>query len=179
MGIPAEFGPGPGGGGARIPPPKKKSPAVFIALGCLGAVVLAAALIAALILMTPADFSHYSAKAKQSEAKINLRELETAQTLHHLQAKEYASPGADRKCFDIIAWQPEGKTRYTYYCGDEKFPCTSPRCDPCPNVKNLSRIAKDSYTLMAVGNVDRDQDCDVWIINDAKNLQHVHDDVAP
>jgi hypothetical protein len=177
MGVPGHNGQFPGGPYPPAPPPKNTGKAILNGLA-IAAPFLLLGFIAASFLMMPADFRHYLAKAKQSEAKSSLGELEVAQTLHRLQAHEYAGSGGPRKCFEILAWQPEGKIRYTYFCGEEKFPCTWPGCDPCPSIKNLSSIGKDSYTLMAVGNIDRDPTCDVWTINDAKVLVNVTNDIS-
>jgi hypothetical protein len=68
----------------------------------------------------------------------------------------------------------EGETKYSYYCGADKIPC--PKCkNECP-WPNLSVAEQTSFTLMTVGNIDKDDDCDVWTMNDAKMLKNVEID---
>ena len=67
-------------------------------------------------------------------------------------------------------------TKYAYYCGDDVLLSTL-GLDLCPNALNLSRITKNSFTFMAVGNLDNDMTCDVWTIDDSKELKNVINDI--
>ncbi|HUT53166.1 MAG TPA: hypothetical protein VM658_07225 [bacterium] len=82
--------------------------------------------------------------------------------------------GSGPDCFAHIAWSPEGRNQYSYYCGDDEIRCV--KCEKDCSYPNLSVIGPNSFTVMAVGNIDDDDDCDVWTINDAKNLRNVEVD---
>ena len=117
------------------------------------------------------DFLYYSEPAKRSEAKQNLGAIFTTQVAYFGETNTFAS-GAD--CFKLLAWAPEGDPRYSYYCGEDKIVCT--KCDKeCPPPL-ISEVNGDSFTVIASGNIDKDDDCDVWTMNDAKNLKNVEID---
>ena len=160
------------------PPPEKKGPWVIILIGCLVVGAIGIVVIGIVAAVAIPNFMMFQSKAKQSEAKTNLSSIFTAQVSYFAETNVYAQPGGGKgkSCFDIIQWSPEGTTDYTYYCGDDKIPCNKPGCDPCPGTKNLSKTAKDSFVLMAVGNIDRDPTCDVWTIDDQRELNNVTND---
>jgi type IV pilus assembly protein PilA len=180
---PGQYPGGPYPGGMYPPPPPAGGSGtatwVFVLIGCLIAVPIFIAVIGILAAIAIPDFLKFSAKAKQAEAKVNLGALFTMQVAYFGETSAYAQPGNGKgaSCFDKLKWTPEGDTAYTYYCGDDMIPCTKPGCTPCPNFQNESAVGDTSFTLMAVGNVDRDSTCDVWIINDAKELRNVSNDV--
>jgi type IV pilus assembly protein PilA len=162
------------------PPPEKKGMGPIILIGCLVAGGFGIIVIGILAAIAIPNFLKFKGKAMQSEAKVNLGGLFTSQIAYYGENAYYAAPTGvkGQSCFDQIGWTPEGSTVYTYYCGTDKIPCNKPGCDPCSNVKDLSEIGEDSFTLMAVGNIDRDKSCDVWTINDTKELVNVHNDFS-
>ncbi|HUT53167.1 MAG TPA: hypothetical protein VM658_07230 [bacterium] len=124
-----------------------------------------------LIVIALPDFIKLSGPppTKQSEAKQNLGAIFTTQVAYFGENVTFAS---GENCFDQIAWSPNGGCMYSYYCGKHELPNTA--CDrDCPDSTNLSVIGSDGFTVMAEGNVDKDDDCDVWTINDAKYLKNV------
>jgi hypothetical protein len=43
---------------------------------------------------------------------------------------------------------------------------------------DLSAASARGFTIMASGNIDKDETCDVWMMNDAGKIEHVIDDGA-
>lgn len=109
----------------------------------------------------------------QYEAKRNLGAIFTAQVAYFGENGAYAG-GKD--CFELIQWAPEGENRYSYYCGGDVLKNTKGDECPIPDVKH--GVSDSSFTVMAVGNVDKDPTCDVWIMNDAKVIKVVVNDLA-
>jgi type II secretory pathway pseudopilin PulG len=117
------------------------------------------------------DFLTFQAKAKCSELKQNLGAIYTTQVAYFSEYGNYAD-GDD--CFGHLDWRAEG-TRYSYYCGKDKIACTV--CNTqCPD-PDLVDFQEGSFTLFAVGNIDNDETCDVWSINDAKELINIKSDL--
>jgi type IV pilus assembly protein PilA len=168
------------GGMYPPPPPEKKNTWVIVLVGCLVAGFVGIVVIGILAAIAIPNFLMFQSKAKQAEAKTNLSALFTAQIAYFGETNVYGQPsdGKVMSCFDIIQWSPEGMTSYTYYCGDDKIPCTKPGCDPCASSPNLSKLTKDSFVLMAVGNIDRDSTCDVWTIDDQHELKNITSDTS-
>ena len=127
-----------------------------------------------LVIIALPDFLKYSGPppTKQSEAKQNLKAIFTTQVAYFGDHDTFAS-GPD--CFELLGWKPEGKTRYSYYCGESEIKCV--RCERDCRYPNLSAISAEGFTVMAAGNVDKDDDCDVLTIDDAKNLLNIQNDV--
>ena len=139
--------------------------------GCLIAVIVVVILLVGAVISIPSILT-IQPKSKQSEAKQNLGAIFTTQVAYYGEFDHYAG-GAN--CFDLLRWTPEGNTQYSYYCGSDKIACTN--CDgKCPEPEFLD-YEKDSFTIFAVGNFDKDSDCDVWTINDVKSLQNTVSDL--
>jgi type IV pilus assembly protein PilA len=117
------------------------------------------------------DFLTFSSPSKQSEAKQNLGAIYTTQVAYLSEFGNYAN-GED--CFKHLHWIPEGTTRYRYYCGSDKIASTGYKTH-CPD-HELIDFKEGSFTLYAVGNIDNDETCDVWTMNDAKELINVKSD---
>jgi len=121
------------------------------------------------------NLSLFSPSNLQDEAKTNLRSIFTTQVAYFGDYYTYAGGGT---CFQDLGWSPAGDTIYTYYCGGGVIPPTKRGVAPCPGVKDLAATSGFAFTVMAAGNIDRDPTCDVWIMNDAKVLTHVVNDIG-
>lgn len=111
------------------------------------------------------SFVKMGMKATYSEADANLWMIREAQKTYYKNYGTFAGSGPGEDCFKLIGWQPHypEKTIYSYYCGKDKiesgrFPGECP--DPPPVAASAA-----GFTLMAVGNLDRDPDCDVWFMD--------------
>ena len=131
------------------------------------------------------NYLRFTARAKQSEAKLNLLAIYSAYQSYHNSFHSYPSSPYIQKgdsvynCFTITTWMPkeeEYSRRSNYYCMNTEFFSPSSMDNPCP--KDIVITAtKDSFTIAACGNVDNDTTVDVWTIDDAKHLRNVMDDV--
>lgn len=122
------------------------------------------------------NFLKFSSKSPQSEAKTNLGAIYVAQLSYFSNANTYAN-GPDT--FKLINWEPAGQNRYAYYCQGAMIPNKYTKqmlIPPDPDWKWPVEIwpatSQDSFTCLAIGNVDKDDTLDVWSINDAKILRN-------
>lgn len=104
----------------------------------------------------------------QYEAKVNLSIIFMLQAAYLGEHLHYA---AGNECFELIQWAPEGENRYSYYCGGDVI--KNVRGEECPPPDVPHGVTENSFTVVAVGNIDDDPECDVWTINDAKELKWV------
>ncbi len=147
--------------------------------------MIVVAIIGILAMIAIPNFIKFQCRAKQSEAKSNLKALFQAQKSWFAEYDEYSS-------LDKIGFDPEPGNRYTYCngggdcrkCEDgvgsgfEKNMCngTAPTEDECdPNAAHTGEnVPDDKFTSCATGNIDNNADFDAWRINDANRL--VNDD---
>jgi len=116
------------------------------------------------------NFIRYEAKAKQSEAKANLKGLYTG-----IQAAKLET-GAYTDDFEVIGFSPEAGTRYSYYFGSSTVEATRGEVAPLPP-ELATGVFADDFIAAAVGNIDSDPTLDVWVIDASGDLQNHTDDV--
>jgi Tfp pilus assembly protein PilE len=133
--------------------------------GCYFMVAIIIFIVLILAAIAIPDFLKFATKAVQSEAKQNLAAMYITQMVYHDEHGHYAG---GENCFELLQWEPEGNTRYSYYCDKDKIPCNY-REDKCP-APVVPEYTKDSYLMFAVGDIDNDSDCDYWSINEQKTL---------
>jgi hypothetical protein len=118
------------------------------------------------------DFLTFSSTCQKYEPKNPLGAIYTIQIAYTSEFGNYA--GGDN-CFEMLRWSPEGETEYSYYCGTDKIECTD--CDgKCPDPV-VPEYKDGAFTIFAVGNIDDDEACDVWTMDDAKNLSNIKSDL--
>lgn len=122
------------------------------------------------------DFLKFCGKAKASEAKTNLGAIFTSQVAYFGENGRYAGHQGGKKCFELLGWAPEGQTSYSYYCDTDAIPNTREfiKC-PAPDAQP---VKQDSFIIYAVGNIDADSVCDVWTIDEKKQLRNRVNDLA-
>ena len=109
-------------------------------------------------------------KSRQPEAKTNLAAIFTASLAYFA---EYNKRGLT---FNEIGSMTEGETRYSYYLScDEVIPSTTTGYKECPAElkKWFSERCDDPadfdcFGAGAVGNIDKDETLDIWVIGDNK-----------
>lgn len=138
-------------------------------LGCL----VAAVAVSVLFGVAFNNFRHFGDAAKHSEAKQNLNAMYTCQVAYYGEENTYVG---GKNCFELVNWAPEGHTHYSYYCGRDVIKATRKTYGECP-APELIENTKKGFTMIAVGNIDRDSTCNIWTINDAKNLINVVNDL--
>ena len=119
------------------------------------------------------NFMKFQGRAKQSEAKTNLKSAFVAQKVF-LQEKDRLG-----RSFEEIGFAPEPGRRYTYCMGKQCLPCDKAGCkvapapSPCQGLTSVGKSADDNFAICAYGNVDMDDAWDVWVIDkngDPENL---------
>jgi hypothetical protein len=126
-------------------------------------------------------FLKFQAKARQSEPKINLGGIFTAEAVYFGEKNRFAAS------FDVMNWRPEGsfgpdpapggRTRYAYFLPGQAIQpqIGGPFALP-PDIK--PEVSETGFTAVAVGNIDGDNTLDVWTINDSKILENVRNDAT-
>ncbi len=149
--------------------------------------MIVVAIIGILAAIAIPNFMTYQAKARQSEAKVNLGGVFTTATSYFAENNTFSVPTAD-----TLGYKPAGKVRYAIYYGGTgasnsiTVPATqngisSPCSTVAPAVAPLpagSAANVTGFTSGAVGNIDSDSSCDEWSINDLRNLTNTNNDVA-
>jgi hypothetical protein len=133
-----------------------------------------------------ADFLNFNCKAKSSEAKNNLNEIYQLQSRYKLAHNTYASnavvDGKAMDCFDLIQWQPQGDTRYNYYCADDVIQHNL----LIPSLNDIFKeswpfsvrpfSSNDKFIAMAIGCTSNIKNfADVWMIDQTGKLTQLMD----
>lgn len=135
--------------------------------------MIVVAIIGILAAIAIPNFLAYQARAKQSEAKSNLAAIHTGETAYFAENNQYIDN------FGAIGFSVTGQTqRYSYELASADIePATAITPAAC-NTTGLDAITPGSaFTAAATGNIDGDDDCDVWTIDDEKNLTNTSNDV--
>lgn len=131
----------------------------------IGVLVIVASIAIVAAIAIP-DFLQFGAKAKQSEVKHNLGEAYVAQTAYFAEHGTYASGD---KCFELMDWHPAPDNMYSYFCDTDAIMNTKGKRAPRPPV---IPITKDYFVIIAVGDIDSDDESDYWTIGDANILSN-------
>lgn len=133
--------------------------------------MIVVAIIGILAAIAIPNFLRFQAKARQSEAKSNLKAIFTA-------TKASAAEdlgGID--CFgsnNLCGWAPEDGNVYSYHAQDKDGTAYEIVGSESNSVNNATAPAADAdaakFTIAAVGNIDSDDFDDEWAMNDANQL---------
>ncbi len=131
--------------------------------------MIVVAIIGILAAIAIPNFLQYQAKAKQSEAKRNLVAIHTGEIAYFAEHNNYIDD------FNAIGFSVTGSSqRYYYELGNASSGTLPPGC----TASTLDNISTGGFKAAAVGNIDGDATCDVWTIDDQKNLVNVTNDVS-
>ena len=131
------------------------------------------AILSVLAVMEVPIFEAFQIRAKQAEAKANLKAIYTAKFASYgetdtfkCENSELAGSEGDSFC----GWSTNQKTRYNYRAGIDVRTAslyTNPLEDPCNADNSVNPVAESerSFTVTAVGQIDSDTTCDEWSIN--------------
>jgi type II secretory pathway pseudopilin PulG len=113
------------------------------------------------------NFLKFQSRAKQSEAKVTLKAIYTAETAY------FAEHGTYAPTFEAIGFRPEEGNRYSYYLGDAAISGSAgPKERPA-----AAAVSQKAFKAVAVGNLDADATLDVWTIDQDGDLQNSANDV--
>lgn len=128
------------------------------------------------------NFMVMDAKARQSEARVNLGGIFTSASAMQGERKTFVVSNVSQLGFAL-----SGVPRYSYWYSVDGVPVMIPlpqgstvgksSCDvttPPTSVKVAASAT--GFTAAAKGNIDRDAACDEWSINEKKELRHTLDD---
>ena len=134
-------------------------PAVWFVLGIVAAIAIP-------------NFLRFQQRAKQSEAKVNLRAIYT-----NLRTFEDDHPGKTPATFRELDQAFEPHRRYAYFLqGDAMQPDLG---GPYELPSDLDgEVAPPGVVVYAVANLDTDDTLDVWEIDGTGKLLHLRDDVT-
>ncbi len=117
-------------------------------------------------------FLTYQAKAKQVEARTNLKVIYIAELAYFGEYDTYTDD------FAALGWKVADTVRYSYDLGGDiagKSIGGKPQCDkPKGKVDNN----KLKFKAEACGNIDGDDTIDRWTIEEDQELKHTTDDVS-
>jgi len=131
-----------------------------------------------------ASYLTFSTRSRASEAKHNLSAIVVAHIAYYAETDIWAGSKGAANVFEVIGWNPEGNTRYAYYCGDNVIkPNNNPNFQyPKPGPKwpfsIRPKATSSGFNCMAIGDIDSDEFLDVWMIDDRKNLTQLLDDAG-
>jgi type IV pilus assembly protein PilA len=123
------------------------------------------------------NFIKFQARARQAEAKLNLKAAYTSQRAYSMEEDRLG------RTFEEIGFAPEPGRRYTYCMGKQCLPCDRADCkvapspSPCQGLTSLGKSADDNFSICAYGNVDSDDAWDVWVIDKSGDPENLSNDV--
>jgi|CXWL01.1.fsa_nt_gi type IV pilus assembly protein PilA len=143
--------------------------------------MIVVAIIGILAAIAIPNFITYQSKAKQSEAKVSLGAIFTSTVA--FQAEQPTSTFI-APTIGLIGWAPSGTPRYGYWydaTGGNKYFTGSNVVDTAgcalsaiPTGAGAPAASATGFTASAKGQIDTDPLCDVWTINDARQLTNVN-----
>lgn len=135
--------------------------------------MIVVAIVAFLAMVAIPSFKKFLAKAKRTEAYMNLNALATAEKIY------WAEHGTYSTDLTAIGWKPEGQTQYTYgFTGSERKNYVTGALNSPISASGVGSAGKDSFTATAVGDIDGDGEPDIITINQDMNIVIVKDDLA-
>ena len=128
--------------------------------------MIVVAIIGILAVIAIPNFLKYQARAKQSEAKNNLVAIYTSEMAYFAEKNTYVDN------FNAIGFAVTGSSQLYYYeLGDSSAGTLPPGC----TASTLDKVSKTGFTAAATANIDGDPTCDVWTIDEKKNVAQRHE----
>jgi type IV pilus assembly protein PilA len=146
--------------------------------------MIVVAIIGILAAIAIPNFSKFQARAKQSEAKANLKGIYTAKHAAYGETDTFKCLTAGGGTGDgFCGWSTSASTRYSYRVGGSEVAnsvVTSTDQDGCTvdNTVTPNNETERSFTATAVGQIDSDALCDEWHINTQGTLTNDTNDVT-
>ena len=130
--------------------------------------MIVVAIIGILAAIAVPNFIRFTARARQSEAKSNLKGFYTA-------AKSYYAENSTYVC-GACNFQVELGNRYSYLFDAVSVPRTANTTDTCKPSGSASNAT--TFTAGGAANIDSDATCDQWTIDQNNNLNNLTNDVT-
>ena len=134
--------------------------------------MIVVAIIGILAAIAIPNFLKYQAKAKQSEAKANLKNVYTAELSYLAESAVYAS-------FSVVGFGLSADNpRYQYDVGLGDLVGKTPLAAiTCSGGTSAGIDSNPGFTSTGCGNIDGDVAIDSWFINDVNVLSNMANDV--
>jgi len=132
--------------------------------------MIVVAIIGILAAIAIPNFLSYRARAKQTEARVNLKAIHTSELSYESENTFYTSRVAD------LGWKPVGIPIYRYTVGDGFVGNPDPGGAPMDN--DPPGASKTDFTAVAWGNIDTDPTIDTWEISLSYSLRNVKNDAG-
>ena len=144
-------------------------------------VTTAVAIVGVLSAIAIPNFLKFQNQARQAEAKSTLKSMFASQKAYEVEHGTFC------KSFEECAYSPPPGSRYLYFMspqeiegGDSASDTSSLRMQANILLNELNvepEVKKNRFLLVAVGDLDSDQDLDVWMIDEANNLVNLVNDL--
>jgi len=118
------------------------------------------------------NFLKYQSKAKQAEAKTNLKGIYIAEIGYLVANETYTDD------FAALGWNIEDNARYSYDLGGDIVGKSNGGKAQCEKPKGRIDNKKLKFRAEACGNIDGDDTIDRWTIEEDQELKHTTDDVS-
>jgi type IV pilus assembly protein PilA len=143
--------------------------------------MIVVAIIGILAAIAIPNFLTYQAKAKQSEAKVNLGGIFTSATSYFAENSTFVAANQG-----LLGYSPTGNPKYNFFWGNTAFAFTpgAPATITCTNPAAITSApatvgaSATSFTAGARGNIDSDVTCDDWTIDNVRSLTNPSPDLS-
>jgi prepilin-type N-terminal cleavage/methylation domain-containing protein len=133
------------------------------------------AIIALLSMISIPSLTRFLAKAKRTEAYVNLSSLAMAEKTYWAEHGTYTNKLGNGG----LNWKPEGNVNYTYgFPGQEQVNYYTGNLKAHSADLSGSHISDNGFVIRAVGDIDGDGKNDILEINQDNKITVIHDDLA-
>lgn len=131
------------------------------------------AIIAFLAMVSVPSLKKFLAKAKRTEAHLNLSALATAEKVY------WAEHGTYTDDLQALGWKPEGEVQYSYgFPGAEGKNNVVGKLGGGAAGLSSGKASKDAFTVVAAGDIDGDGEPDILTIDQTNKITLEKDDLA-
>lgn len=131
------------------------------------------AIIAFLAMVSVPSLKKFLAKAKRTEAHLNLSALATAEKVY------WAEHGTYTDDLQALGWKPEGEMQYSYgFPGAEGKNNIAGKLGGGASGLSSGKAGKDSFVAVAAGDIDGDGEPDILTIDQTNKITIEKDDLA-
>lgn len=132
--------------------------------------MIVVAIIGILAAIAIPNFLRFQARAKQSEAKTNLKAAFTAEKSYYAEKDTYID-------MTTAGFAPEAGNRYTYFDGTVTIQNQIP-AGVLHAAAAQGEVNPTTFLISANSNIDTDLDMDTWVMNGLNNLANIANDVT-